>query len=205
MKKRSSNSGAVILRPSMIKWLAVLGMTGCWWVSSCRGAPEPELVSSLAELNQLVSMDDSRVVTLDIDGTVWWSGKTEGRVILKDDTAVVQLELDVPCQMPALDDRLALEGDCTAIKTRDVIKLSGVPVVDHDGLHPPEIKSGAIHLKAGRHPIRVGWFDRTDRCALEVGYEGPDLPRQTIPDEVLFHRQADSETGMTNFVNGLEY
>ena len=156
VKKLYSNPKPFFLGPVTVKWLTVLGIIGGWWVLSCRGAPDPigvtpGIVTSLAELNQLASVDRSQIIAVRIEGTVWWSSKTEGRVILHDDTAALQLELDLPCQMPALGDRLILEGDCTAIKTRDVIKLSGVPVVDHDGLHPMTEKSGTIHL-TGRSP-----------------------------------------------------
>jgi len=83
--------------------------------------------------------------------------------------------------------------------------LSSIPIVENDGLHSMSEKSGSIYLKAGRHPIRVEWFNRTDKYGLEVTYEGPDLPRQKIPDSVLFRVQVDFATGVTNFLNGLNY
>ena len=210
MKRPCSNSGVLVSVLYALKRLSVLGAIGTWLASICCVAlgqvdGAPIMISSLAELDQLTILDERLVAAVHIEGTVWWSSKTEGRVILNDETATLQLELDLPCQMPALGDRLILEGECTATKTRDVIKLSGVPVVDHDGLHPPEEKSGTVYLKAGHHPIRVAWFDRTDRYDLKVSYEGPDLPRQPVPDEVLFRPEVDEGTGRTNFVNGLDY
>jgi signal transduction histidine kinase len=163
------------------------------------------MISSLAELNDLTVLDEIRIATVHIEGTVWWSSKTEGRVILNDDTATLQLELDVPCEFPELGDRLIIEGGCTAIKARDYIKLSGVPVVDHGGLHPPEEKSGTIYLKAGRHPFRVAWFNRTGRFGLDVRYEGPEITRQTIPDHAFYHLSEDPISGATNYAKGLRY
>lgn len=210
MKRPCSNSGVLVSVLYALKRLSVLGAIGTWLASICCVAlgqvdGAPIMISSLAELDQLTILDERLVAAVHIEGTVWWSSKTEGRVILNDETATLQLELDLPCQMPALGDRLILEGECTATKTRDVIKLSGVPVVDHDGLHPPEEKAGTIYLKTGRHPVLVAWFDRTDRYGLKVSYEGPDLPRQQIPDEALFRLEVDEETGKTNFVSGLDY
>jgi hypothetical protein len=49
------------------------------------------------------------------------------------------------------------------------------------------------------------WFNRTGRFGLEVSYKGPEVARQRIPDEVLYHLSADSESGTTNFVKGLRY
>ena len=195
--------------PHTTRMLALLGMMGVWLVpSSWAAGPadlKPEIVTSLADLDRQTKVNQTIVFSLRIEGTVWWSSKTEGRVILNDDSTTLQLELNLPCQMPDLGDRLILEGACTATKSRDVIRLSGVPVVDHDGLHPPEEKSGTVYLEAGIHPIRVAWFDRTDRYGLSVSYEGPDLPRQQIPGETLFRLETDAVTGKTNFVSGLDY
>ena len=78
------------------------------------------------------------------------------------------------------------------------------PVVDDDGIHTMIEKSGAVYLQAGRRPIRVDWFNGVEKYGLEVDYQGPALPRQRIPDSVLFRIQTDA-TGATNFVNGLDY
>lgn len=196
--------------PQAFRRLVRHGVIVGWLASVCCGAfgqvdGAPTVISNLTELNHLASMDERKVTAVNIEGTVWWSSSTSGRIILKDDTVAVQLELELPCQMPELGDRLVLEGDCSVIKTRDYIKISGVPVVESDGLHPMLEDSGTIHLKAGRHPIRLGWFNRTHHYNLQVEYEGPDVPRQNIPDSVLFRVQTDSATGKTNFVNGLDY
>ena len=37
-------------------------------------------------------------------------------------------------------------------------------VVDNNGIHAMTEKSGAIYLKAGRHPIRVDWFNGGENC-----------------------------------------
>lgn len=231
--KRNSNTKRPSIQRIAAKRLATLGVIGICLTMSSLAKPEPgkatpSVVTTLSQLNQLQGNDQSRVVevnvegmvrwstqlpgaelsrvvSVNIEGTVWWSSKAEGRVILKDDTAAVQLELDFPCQIPSVGQRLVLEGDCTVIKTTDAIKLSGVPVVDHDGLHPPEEKSGTIYLKSGRHPIRILWFNRSDRYALELEYEGPGLSRQKVSDDVLFRLHADPSQGTTNFVNGLNY
>lgn len=60
-------------------------------------------------------------------------------------------------------------------------------VVDNDGLHGAREKQGAIALAAGLHPLRVLYFQRRGERALEVRYSGPDLEKQQIPPEVLFH------------------
>jgi len=59
-------------------------------------------------------------------------------------------------------------------------------IVDNDGLHGEAEKSGVIFLKAGKHPIRVAFFQGTGGRALTVSYEGPGLEKQEIPMSALF-------------------
>ena len=61
-------------------------------------------------------------------------------------------------------------------------------VVDSDGLHGAELAEGRIALGAGRHAIRVGFFQRTGGVEFNVGYSGPGIEKQSIPASVLFYR-----------------
>jgi hypothetical protein len=64
-------------------------------------------------------------------------------------------------------------------------------VVDNDGIHDGERneawqKFGTIALQAGKHPIRVDYFNNAGRGqALEVLYEGPGVEKQSIPATAL--------------------
>ncbi|MCE5249638.1 chitobiase/beta-hexosaminidase C-terminal domain-containing protein [bacterium] len=64
-------------------------------------------------------------------------------------------------------------------------------LVDNDGLHWPITKEGAIALKKGRHMIVVLYFQGGGNKSFEVGYEGPGVKRQIIPDSVLFRKKTD--------------
>jgi signal transduction histidine kinase len=163
------------------------------------------IVTNLDELYRSATENNGQLVSLRIEGTVRWSGKAEGRILFSDETATRLLELNLPCQMPAAGDRLLLEGDCLAAWMDDTIKLSGVPVVDHDGIHGMEAKASAtVFLEKGHHAIRADWFDRTGGFGLEVHLAGPDMPRQKIPDNMLFLRPPDPATA-ENGPNGLHY
>ncbi|KPJ74787.1 MAG: hypothetical protein AMS14_04825 [Planctomycetes bacterium DG_20] len=59
-------------------------------------------------------------------------------------------------------------------------------VVDNDGLHAAFEKRGFAALKAGKHPIRVTFFECAGEEALAVSYEGPGIKKQPIPAEALF-------------------
>ena len=58
-------------------------------------------------------------------------------------------------------------------------------VVDNDGLHPAQERSGTISLTAGLHPITVTFFDKGADQALETRWQGPGIPKQLIPDQPL--------------------
>ena len=64
--------------------------------------------------------------------------------------------------------------------------LGDVEVVNNDGLHGKREKYGAVALGAGLHAIRVTYFERTGNDALEVGYEGPGIEKQSLPAGVLY-------------------
>ena len=64
--------------------------------------------------------------------------------------------------------------------------IDGKLVVDNDGLHGAEERSGRTHLTAGRHRIRVAYFQAGGGMALDAYYSGPGLPRQRIPASALF-------------------
>ncbi|MBU0616882.1 MAG: family 20 glycosylhydrolase, partial [Planctomycetes bacterium] len=59
-------------------------------------------------------------------------------------------------------------------------------VIDNDGLHAAGEKSGQVILKAGKHPIRVEFFQAGGGRALEVSYEGPSVTKQVIPASALW-------------------
>ncbi|MDB4889618.1 MAG: beta-galactosidase/beta-glucuronidase [Gemmatimonadetes bacterium] len=46
---------------------------------------------------------------------------------------------------------------------------------------------GQVALQAGLHPITLGYFQAYGPMALELFIEGPGLPRQRVPDTMLFH------------------
>jgi len=60
-------------------------------------------------------------------------------------------------------------------------------VVDNDGLHGMQEAMGAVALSAGYHPVRITFFEKTGGDGLKVFYRGPGIPKQEIPDSLLFH------------------
>ena len=59
-------------------------------------------------------------------------------------------------------------------------------VVDNDGLHATQERSGMIRLSEGLHRIMVTYFERYGSNSLGVQYQGPGINKQPIPDSVLY-------------------
>ncbi len=59
-------------------------------------------------------------------------------------------------------------------------------VVNNDGLHVSREQSGSIGLKAGKHAVRVTFFQLFGSANLQVAYQGPALAKQQIPDLQLY-------------------
>jgi hypothetical protein len=68
------------------------------------------------------------------------------------------------------------------------LTIGGTLVIDNDGEHAPEPKTGQIGLAKGLHEIRVEFFERMGGQALEMEWSSPALAPQPIPAERLSHR-----------------
>ncbi|WOO41481.1 PA14 domain-containing protein [Rubellicoccus peritrichatus] len=73
--------------------------------------------------------------------------------------------------------------------------IGDTKVVDNDGLHGVVEAEGVIDLKAGKHSIRVEFFEASGGQALNVFYEGGSLDKTRIPDSALFR---ESGSGSQN-------
>jgi hypothetical protein len=64
--------------------------------------------------------------------------------------------------------------------------IGSTEVVNNDGLHGPQERSGTIGLKAGKHALSVVFFEKTGGQVLTVSYAGPGITKTTVPASALF-------------------
>ncbi len=69
-----------------------------------------------------------------------------------------------------------------------LLYLDGKLVVDNDLHHKIQEGSRKVALKAGWHSIKLGYFQMGGGKALCVSWKGPELNKQEIPENVLFHK-----------------
>ncbi|MBW8243029.1 alkaline phosphatase family protein [Muricauda oceani] len=67
--------------------------------------------------------------------------------------------------------------------------INGKEIVDNDGDHGVMERSGSMELSAGRHLLRVEFFNGGGGYHLDVKYSGPDTPKQIIPANKLFREK----------------
>ena len=75
-------------------------------------------------------------------------------------------------------------GDWTFSTSSDdgsVLWINGQQVVDNDGLHGSQTRSGTINLPAGQHDIRVAYFQGGGGQHVSVNWQGPGVSNQRIP------------------------
>ena len=66
-----------------------------------------------------------------------------------------------------------------------MLYIDGSLVVNNDGVHSSQERSGTKILTAGTHFIEVQYFERKSGEILEVKYAGPSITKQSIPNGIL--------------------
>ena len=80
-------------------------------------------------------------------------------------------------------------------------------VVDNDGLHGMQERTGSIGLQAGKHAITIGFFERGGGAGCIVRASGPGMSYAVIPDDMWSHGSSDAPSGDLNgdgLVNGAD-
>jgi len=132
------------------------------------------------------------------------SDRDMGVVILQDatDTELFQFGSRLPELAPG--DRVRINRKNCLLRRRDIgVQISGVPVVDNNGIHGRSTSAGGVGLKKGRHSITVQWFNEQYPPSLEVKWRIPGSDSKEIPSTNLFHSIVDEQTGQEAFQPGL--
>ena len=85
--------------------------------------------------------------------------------------------------------KILRDGDyCFYANANDgcVLSINKKVVVDNAGYGGKKEKQNLIRLTAGKHPIKILYFENTGSESIDVMYEGPALKKQTIPASFLY-------------------
>ncbi|HEV2435701.1 MAG TPA: PA14 domain-containing protein, partial [Verrucomicrobiae bacterium] len=161
------------------------------------------VATNVAQLNRLGADGQLTYCVAALEGLVLAASPDNRWVLFEDDSGTAMLEMESPHQAVRTGQRVILAGNAAVQGTR--IQLCNPPLVNNDGLHMMAERSGSMFLAAGRHAIRLSWFNLAEPHGLKVFYQGPDLPRQQIPDAALFHLETNAANGVSRWVQGLNY
>ncbi len=88
--------------------------------------------------------------------------------------------------------RLPADGTVTFfLESDDGSKLwiDGKEVVDNNGLHPMEEKSGEADLKKGDHEIRLDFFENGGNAGCKLSWQLKNKEREIVPAAAFFHKK----------------
>jgi hypothetical protein len=63
-------------------------------------------------------------------------------------------------------------------------------IVDNDGLHGMVVRSGNIALGAGKHPLRVEFFENGGGAGIIMQWQGPGVSKAVVPASALTRTEA---------------
>jgi len=109
--------------------------------------------------------------------------------------------------MPTISIQGPMEGEAIGVEARGYIRVPSDDVyvfeltsddgarmyigdrlvVDNDGLHSPEAKTGVIALASGCHSVRLEWFNKTGGTALRLRYASSSEGYNDVPAAWLMH------------------
>jgi alpha-L-fucosidase len=67
------------------------------------------------------------------------------------------------------------------------LRIGGVTVVDHDGLHTASARQGTAALANGWHPVTIEWFNKTGGASLSLRYAPLGQGLQPVGPDMLRH------------------
>ncbi len=156
----------------------------------------PATATNVVELRRLAEESPVASHSIQLEGVVWWSNPDKGRFIFHDNSGNQELEINADGSAVS-GDRVRLTGNSSIVAAGTILRLGSPDVlIDHDGIHSMTERFNSLFLKAGRHPLVLDWFNGTGRFGLALEYEGPGIPRQVIPNSVLFRTAGDPASGL---------
>jgi hypothetical protein len=164
------------------------------------------VLTNLSQLRHCATQASTMVQPFRVVAEVIDVDPAGGVLVLRDgsDSEFVRVDFGKRAIQPG--STVCIEGRGCALKL-ERFGLAIVPGmgVDNDGIHGLITESGQIFLPRGTNRLKLAWFDWFGDLGLTVEYEGPNLPRQRIPDSVLSRASVDASTGRTNFSAGLDF
>lgn len=130
----------------------------------------PLVITNLAQLTQVVAREQQVVADVQLSAVVFACDTDSGALVLQDASGAELLEVDGLRTEFKAGDQIEIAGKPLLFSSSDVgIYVSTAPLLNNDGAHPPKAVNGECSLAAGRHSVRVDWFNQVAVEELAVG------------------------------------
>lgn len=161
------------------------------------------IARNVSDLRRIGATGQHARCVADLTGQLLAASDSRKFLAFKDDTGVMLLAIPPPEQSLAAGQTIHMQGNCVVEGARAIFR--GFPLVDNDDIHAMTEIADIIFLTAGRHALRLDWFNHEYPYGLEVYYQGPGLPRQRIPGSALSCLRTNLTTGRATWAHGLNY
>ncbi len=151
-------------------------------------------MTNLAQIAPALALENPVIADLQIDATVFTCDTNTGVLILQDSTDTELLEVDGLSEHFAPGDVIHIESERCLLSVGNFgIFVTVPPFLDDDGVHDRLMVHREHYFAAGRHPLRLDWFNQRLGSALEISasFSAPKTNIQT------------SEVGDTNLLHAL--
>ncbi|MDB9955603.1 PA14 domain-containing protein, partial [Flavobacteriaceae bacterium] len=82
--------------------------------------------------------------------------------------------------------------------------IDGVEIVDNDGIHGQEERSGSVTLEEGVYPITILFFQGGGGFSLSASYAGPLITKTDLPFNILYSQYCTLDTDEDGIPNSLD-
>jgi len=126
-------------------------------------------ITNLTELSRSVSHGQQIVADIQLEANVFACDTNSGTLIVQDPGGAELLELEGLTHEFKAGDRIEIQSKAGFVSASDVgVYVSAAPLLNNDGLHGARTVSRECSFEAGRHPLRLDWFNRFSAFELEV-------------------------------------
>jgi len=113
-------------------------------------------VTNISQLYRLSQDKQRTICSVRLEGVVCDVTPNRDNMALRDGSGDLDVNMDLRGRSIQPGQKVLVEG--TGIMNERGLSLQPVPLVDNDNVHGMSEVAGTISLKAGRHPIRLTWF-----------------------------------------------
>lgn len=170
-----------------LRWLSIIALLLATGTAQLMGQPATVTTCSMA--HRLKAEPVLGLHPIQLEGTVYYADAASGYLVLGDGADFADFEVELNQERLRFGDRVRLEGVAELGGSRS--RLRRAPVVENDGLHGDELRTGQVYLAPGHHRVELQYFQAFGSQTLSVAWSGPGVLRQILPGAALLQRGRD--------------